>query len=800
MLSYYINDIDRSGDVSMNSLNINTAIQRRSNSARFEIFKGTKPTENQDVKIYHSAVVDSHSGTTIVLKPSFQTNYNVFRAGQVIWLSIGNNDMEKAVVDNFDEETLTVELTETPDVSLSENDLMGELIFGGLISRVTDSALYSLENVVNDITVVGYEKIFDKKLVADSWANVDARYIINSFVNGAVNYNATLDDLSYVDNTAIQAEFSEGGNGNNPTVDTAEYIEGTSSASLSWSGMGTATWESSPTTKNVGQLVGTLSGTPTKGFVMLWLKSADLTSVTSISVRVGSDNSNYALVSFDFDPLNTDWQYVKADLDTASITGTPNWEAVDYAQIRIITINNGAVLFNGLRINAQNSFTLHNVNPTLEFADFRAPQIKPTQLMQQLAKALEFTWYIDFERDVHFVDRTIQSCFYSITENSENFNNLVTEVDASQVGNRIIIEGGERQSTSFYKQVVRGDDHAREWLLKNKFAELTIFLDNNSSTDTMEASTNTTTVNATGHGLATGDYIVNRTRDDAVRQVTVVNANQFTVEAVPSQTNGDTFSKFATAVDVGVEGLDDEADFDYVANSNEKSVRASLQTTTLTQNDFLLFVYKERVQIRFQYTDSASANALKALGIGDGVFDLDKVTDRNITDTTTALSLAQAKVNEFANPVISGSLQTNYNGFKVGDVLNVVDTNRNISGDFVIQKISAKQRHGFYKDFFEYNVEFGTTLFGVIEFYQKLLAQDDGIEGATDDIVEVYQVADEIVEFSDSNSTTPTNLASDADIVEFSDTNNVYEFTDDWQYEPSTGQPVPTRYNLASYG
>lgn len=74
-------------------------------------------------------------------------------------------------------------------------------------------------------------------------------------------------------------------------------------------------------------------------------------------------------------------------------------------------------------------------------------------------------------------------------------------------------------------------------------------LDNNTSTDLTEALTTTTTIVATAHGLVAGDYIVNRTRANAVREVlTVPNANSFTVAAVTGQVSGDTFSKFISQV------------------------------------------------------------------------------------------------------------------------------------------------------------------------------------------------------------------------------------------------------------
>lgn len=61
-----------------------------------------------------------------------------------------------------------------------------------------------------------------------------------------------------------------------------------------------------------------------------------------------------------------------------------------------------------------------------------------------------------------------------------------------------------------------------------------------------EAGTSTTNIKVTAHGLANGDVIINSTRGNAERAVTVVDADNVTVEAVASQTSGDTiiFPKF----------------------------------------------------------------------------------------------------------------------------------------------------------------------------------------------------------------------------------------------------------------
>ena len=797
MIFYYINESDRSCDVEANTLQLTLALKRRSNKAKFGIVDGTRPTENQDVKIYSGGLIASSTANTITLKESYENEYNDFRADQEVFVRIGESDEKKVTVQSYNSSTRTITLTENHGLTLSEDDQVGELIFGGIIARVEDYNIHSIGNIFYNVQVVGFERIFDKKLIADTWEDVDARYIINDFVNSTVNYNYTLDNISYEDNTAIQAEWVESGDGDNPTVDTSDYLEGTSSGVFGWTNSsGTATFTASPDSTSVIDVVGVSSGSPTEGFLMLWVKPADYTVVSSIALRVGSDSSNYTEVSLP-DVTSNEWQYLHANLSAGTTTGTPDWTAVDYITIVVTETGSSSIQVNGFRLNQDMSFTLRNVQETTNYEEYRAPQIRPSKIVNSLAEGLQYTWYIDFERDIHFKDKDVQDCFYTLEDDTDNFYDLKTEIDQSQLGNRIIIEGGERTSTSLYSQAVEGNGAVREWVLKSKFKNLSIFLDDNTSTDTMEAGTTTTNVTATGHGLSTGDYITNRTRNNEVRKITVVDPDNFTVEAIAGQTTGDTFSKFDQEQTVGIEGINDEALFDYMSNSNAQSVRASTQTDTLDTGDFLAFYYNERVELQLQYSDPVSVNALKALGLGDGVFDLDKIVDNNITDTNTALTLAEAKVQEFSNPIISGSFITNFKGFKAGDILQVDVSDRTaINGEYVIQKVRAKQKGGFYKDHMEYTIDFGTTLFGVIEFYQKLLDQSASLEINTDAIVSNFVTALEEVETTEVNALTPKNLASETEEIESSETNTVTAYGGDWAWEPQTGQPLNTRWSL----
>lgn len=832
MILYYINGSDRSGDVIADTLRITNQIGQRTDNCSFSVFQGTKPSENQDLKIYAAAYVSSISGSVITLKNSYQTGVNRFFVGQTVHLKIGDATEVTALVTAYNETTreLTVDytfssanailqedsgglLTEAGDtlvqedsvasstITLVENDLVGVLIFGGVISGVDDYNVENINILEWRITGVDYTKIFDKKLISDSWQSVDSRYIINDFVHRTVNYNQTIDELDYADNIAIQAEYIESGDGANPTIDSADFMEGNSSGVFSWTfSGGQAIWSATPTSMDLSQFTGISSGMPTAGELSLWAKTSDFADITTLKIRIGSSSSDYIECTLDLQDT-TDWGFAMAKLVNGTMTGTPDWTAADYAAIVVNETASGVIRINGIRLSQNGSFTMFGITPTPDFDDLRSPQLKPTALMNLLAKTWEYTWYVDYEKDIHFAAKEATLSPYNLSDTSNNFDALEVDVDASNIGNRVLIKGGEKTSASRYSQVFQGDGVLREWILKNKFNDLEVSIDNNGTTHAAEAGTTTTNIKITAHGLSTGDHVVNRTRT-AVRQITVVDANNFTVEAVTSQTNGDTISFFASAQTLGVEGLADETTVDYVSNSNEKSVRATSIEATLTSTSYIRFEYNERIPIQVQYTDTTSANALKALGFGDGIFDLDPITDRNIKDTNTALTIAQAKVAQFANATILGRFKTDQEGLSAGQLLHVQETNRALDADYVIQKMTLRVRGGEFKDYFEISVEFGTTLFGWIEFMQKLLSAKDGIEINTDDIVETFVTSNEDVTTDDTGTTAIGGFkkATLAEDVTTDDVNATYETTVPWQWEASSGQAVATRWDLFEWG
>jgi hypothetical protein len=799
MIWYYLNNTERCDDIEFPSLGIVDNLQERANTVSFTIFSGTKPSENQDIFIYMGDEIAGFSGTTVTLAGKFERQCNKFYAGQRLQIRIADADEETVFVQSYDENTLTLELVSAPSGTVSIGDKIGEIIYGGIVSRVKDRNENSLTQLEYDVVTTDFKKIFNKKRVRDSWENVTARYIVNSFLNSTVNINRTLDALSYANATAIRAVWDEAGDGGNPNIDTSLFVEGDSSGEFPWvNSGGIATWEADglPTTRDVSSILGVTSGNPTKGRLNIWLDTVDLSVITDIRVRFGSSSTDYIEVIIDNLKAGGNLVYYSEKLGTNIAVGTPDWTAVDYAQIRVNQTGDGSIKVNGLRIMDEKGFTMFDFVDTPVIDTYRSPNNAPFSILQALAGAYQFITFIDYERNVVFRPNGTSNAPIQFTDTSNNFTGLEIEVDQSQLGNRIIVYGGERISSSRYAQVVEGNGVFREWKLKSKFSGMLVSIDDNTSTDTMEVGTNTTTVVATAHGLVVNDHIVNRTRGELRQILTVPNPNSFTVETVTGQTNGDIFSKFDTFPTLGLEGITDETTVEYVQNSQEASVRASSSNPEILQAGiYIRFEYNERIPLELEYSDPTSVENLRALGLGDGIFDLDPIRDENITDTTTALLLAEAKIADYRNPIILGNVKTDQHGIKSGEILRITDTNRGINTDYVVQSVRYRLKAGEYKDYFEYQITFGTTLFGLIEFYQKLLKQGQALSFNEDAQVTNFVSPNEQIDFSDANFLTPENLAIDNEDIEFTDVNNLYT-QESWAWEPSVGQSIETRWHL----
>lgn len=751
-MNIFIGGTDRTSNLIRNAISITDQLQEKANTLSFSL-TGNKPSDYDEVKVYEAFNILAKDGTTITLDYSYLINDSAgnFRVGDTLIIDIGQAGEIEKTITAIESSSDKVKLTVTPaGADGTVGQLAGTKQFAGHITQVKDKNDSLLVNLEYSISAADYTVIFNKANVNDTFTSKDSRYIVNSFCNSVINNNQEIDEMNYADNTAIQAEWIESGDGTNPTVDTSDYREGTSSGLMNWTfAAGTATFSATPASADASEFSGAASGSPTKGVLGFWYKCTDYTKVTSFQVRVGSDSTNY--MAFTVTPTDNDWTFVGDKLTEGSKTGTPVWTAVDYIAVVVTETASSSIKLDGFRFLEEQYFRHYPyVQTSSAFDEFRVSETKPVEVMQRMSDELSWYWYIDYDRNIHLFDELVNTAPFNLTETSNNFTNLQISYDTSRLVNRQKVRGGDETSSSKYNQVTEGNSVVREWIMKNRFKNLEVFLDNNTVTHLAEVGTNTTNIKITGHGLLTDDYIVNRTRSNAVRKITKVDNDNFTVATVGSQTNGDTISFFSAQV-VGVEGIDTEAGNDYMSNFNEKSIRAASTTATLSAGQFLQFRYNEVLPIIVKRSENTSITRMKTtLGHSTGIFDGQPIIDRTIKSRTEAIATAKAVLNKYSNVIITATFETRVAGLKAGQLINIKDTtssSRNINQSFIIQTVRLKQ---FEEGENIYSVTCSSLLFGMLELLQQLLKQGRKLDVNEDEVVDNVEDAYETVGVTDS--------------------------------------------------
>lgn len=136
-----------------------------------------------------------------------------------------------------------------------------------------------------------------------------------------------------LDRMNVNDDWVAGGSVGTIHEDNIVYYEGPGSLRFTMTGSSTGTL-----TKTINQL--NLSSYEDVGVAFLALRLIDApTSLTSVAVRIGSSDTAYDEVSATQGFLGAfvagDWMLIALDLASATSTGTPDWSAIDYIQVRL---------------------------------------------------------------------------------------------------------------------------------------------------------------------------------------------------------------------------------------------------------------------------------------------------------------------------------------------------------------------------------------------------------------------------------------------------------------------------------
>ena len=96
------------------------------------------------------------------------------------------------------------------------------------------------------------------------------------------------------------------------------------------------------------------------------------------------------------------------------------------------------------------SFTDTNVDCALTITKVTFDRITVTAAIQKLADLTGYSWYVDYDKDIHFFERNKNPAAFNIADGDGNHipETLNVTNDLSQIRNRVFIKGGEIEGTS----------------------------------------------------------------------------------------------------------------------------------------------------------------------------------------------------------------------------------------------------------------------------------------------------------------------------------------------------------------
>ena len=107
--------------------------------------------------------------------------------------------------------------------------------------------------------------------------------------------------------------------------------------------------------------------------------------------------------------------------------------------------------------------------------------IQPSQAFSKLATLTGRSWYIDYEKDVHYFPMTTNVAPFDIDSNNKEYSELKISKDATQIKNRGYVRGGTKLSdTTTYS--VKGDGVMKKFVLPDKPHDVSVTVNSVSKT------------------------------------------------------------------------------------------------------------------------------------------------------------------------------------------------------------------------------------------------------------------------------------------------------------------------------
>lgn len=118
-------------------------------------------------------------------------------------------------------------------------------------------------------------------------------------------------------------------------------------------------------------------------------------------------------------------------------------------------------------------FTTENVDADVPISSITFDRITLTEAMDKLAKLIGYSWYIDYEKDVHLFAQNTEAAPFDLETDDGNYipDTLKLSRDLSQLRNRVTVRGGEIEG-EVRAQSFDGDGVKKSFALAHKYARI----------------------------------------------------------------------------------------------------------------------------------------------------------------------------------------------------------------------------------------------------------------------------------------------------------------------------------------
>jgi len=273
-------------------------------------------------------------------------------------------------------------------------------------------------------------------------------------------------------------------------------------------------------------------------------------------------------------------------------------------------------------------FTINNVDApvTISYVGFN---YKPLAVcIEELAKAINYDWYIDYDKDLHFFAKETVSAPFGLTDTNGNYqyDSLTIRRDNSQIRNTIIVRGGEYLGSQLTTDILTNGTDAF-YPLPYKFADFAATL--------------------TGTNLNLGiDYIDNPDNFDALHNFQ-----------------------------------------EKIIKFKEADKPSASKTLSVSGKPYLPVIIRYRSESDIASMVSAESTPTFT---SDGIYEY-LIKDKSINSREGALQRARAEILAYATTLSEGDFVTNTSGLRAGMAIIVQSDSRGLNETFIINKVTTVQ-------------------------------------------------------------------------------------------------------------